>query len=267
GGGRLEDAATGPAGRARLAGAHSRQRPLHGRALAARQADDLVHGPVDLDHPRRGRPRLHVQAVDVLRDQGVELAPVLERHEGAMSVVRLREPCRRVEPALPRVLAHLGIGDVVLQGRLLLGLWILRPDALRPAEVGNAGVRRDAGAGERHQTPGLFDPAANAIDQRASSLATVSSTTVPLKKSGFRAVCRRAAFVKTNSRKSSRVMSSCSTSSCASSSTSVMSVTSKWPTSELKIGFRRGRAGRANAQALAGAGESPPKTKRAAEWR
>src|SRR5262245_51848347 len=237
--GRLEDASTTKAGRVRLAGAHARQRPLHGRTLAARQADDLVHGAVDLDHPRRRRPRLHVQAVDVLGDERVELAPALERDKSAMAVVRLREPCRRVEPALPRVLAHLGIGDVVLQGRLLLGLGILRPDALRPAEVGNAGIGRDAGAGERHQAPGLFDPAANAIDQRSSSLATAPSTTVPLKKSGFMAVCRRAAFVKTNSRKSSWVMSPCSTSSCASSSTSVMSVTSKCPTSELKIGFRR----------------------------
>src|SRR5262249_59472322 len=125
---------------------------------------------------------------------GVELPRALGRDEGAMAAVRLREPCRRVEPALPRVLAHLGIGDVVLQRRLLLGLGVLRPDALRPAEVGNAGVRRDAGPGERHQAPGLLDPAVNAIDQRASSLATAPSTTVPLKKSGFRAVCSRAAF-------------------------------------------------------------------------
>src|SRR5206468_1984664 len=129
-------------------------------------------------------------------------------HEGAMPVVRPRLPRRRVEPALPCPLADLGIGDVVLQRRLLLGLGILRPDALRPPEVGNAGVRRDAGARERHHAPGLLDPAANEIDQRASSFATASSTTVPLKKSGFRAVCRRAAKSSICSRYSRAVISS-----------------------------------------------------------
>src|SRR3989441_9605831 len=180
-----------------------------------------------------------MEPVDVLGDQRVELAPVLEGDEGAVAVVRFRLPGRRVEPALPRALPHLGVGDVVLQRRYLLGLRVLRPDALRPPEVRDARVGRDAGARERHHALGLVDPAPGRVDQRASSFATASSTTVPLKKSGLRAVCRRAAFVKTNSRKSSPVIRPCSTSSCASSRTSVMSVTSKWPTSELKIGCRR----------------------------
>ena len=45
------------------------------------------------------------------------------------------------------------------------------------------------------------------------SFRTASSTTVPLKKSGFIAVCSRAGFENTNSRRSCSVMRPCSTSS------------------------------------------------------
>src|SRR4029453_1823572 len=127
--------------------------------------------------------------------------------------VRLRLPRRRVEPALPRALPDLGVGHVVLQRGLLFSLGVLGPDALRSPEVRNARVGRDAGAGERDQTRRFLDPAADRVDQRASSLATASSTTVPLKKSGLRAVCSRAALAKTNSGKAPVGVSPCSTSS------------------------------------------------------
>src|SRR5438105_8205773 len=91
------------------------------------------------------------------------------------------------------------------------------------------------------------------------SLATAPSTTVPLKKSGLSAVCRRAAFSNVNSRKSASVIIPCSTSSHASSSTSVMSVTSKWLTSELKSGCSL--CGSRNAQAVIGSSASAPKEK------
>lgn len=48
---------------------------------------------------------------------------------------------------------------------------------------------------------------------RSTDLATASSTTVPLKNSGLRAVCNWAALVKTNSRKPSGVINPCPTSS------------------------------------------------------
>jgi hypothetical protein len=49
---------------------------------------------VDLDDAGRGQARLDVQAVDVLGDQGVELAALLERDEGAVAVVGLGLPGR-----------------------------------------------------------------------------------------------------------------------------------------------------------------------------
>src|SRR5437667_445645 len=155
---------------------------------AARQAHHLVHRAVDLDHAVARRAGLHVEPVDVLRDQGVELAALLQGDERTVPVVRLRLPSRRGEPALPRALAYLGIGHIVLQGRLLLGLGVLRPDALRAAEVRDPRVRRDPSPRERHEALGLVDPLPDGVDQRASSLATACSTTVPLKKSGFSAV-------------------------------------------------------------------------------
>jgi len=66
----------------------------------------------------------------------------------------------RLQPAAPCAPAHLGIGDVVLDGRHLLGLGVLRPHALRAAEVGDAGVGRDACAGENDDAARVVDEAA-----------------------------------------------------------------------------------------------------------
>src|SRR6185436_4141732 len=77
------------------------------------------------------------------------------------------------------------------------------------------------------------------VDDRGALHDRVSLATAPLKKSGLSAVCSRTGLAKTHSLKSASEIMPCSTSSHASSSTSDMSSTSKWPTSELKSGFRR----------------------------
>src|SRR5262249_15316579 len=129
--------------------------------LAAREAHDLARRAVDLDYPRWRRAGLEMQAVDVLGNERVEAAAPLERHERPVAVVGLAIVHRRFEPGAPGALAHLGIGDVVLDGRHLLGLRIARPETLRAAKIWNAGVGRDAGAGQRDDPSRGVDPAAD----------------------------------------------------------------------------------------------------------
>jgi len=61
--------------------------------------------------------------------------------------------------------------------------------------------------------PWSAPPGGGAAQEEVTSFATAPSTTVPVKKSGFIAVWRRAGFEKTNSRRSASVMRPCSTSS------------------------------------------------------
>ena len=68
------------------------------------------------------------------------------------------------QPVLPREPAHLRVGEVVLQRRRLLGRRVLRPHPVRPAEVGDARVGRDAGAGEHGDALGLGDPLPSALE-------------------------------------------------------------------------------------------------------
>ena len=74
-----------------------------------------------------------MQPVDILRDEGVELAVTLESDERPVAGVRLGDQGDRIEPATPRALADLRVGHVVLQGCRLLGLRILGPQALGAA--------------------------------------------------------------------------------------------------------------------------------------
>ena len=97
---------------------------------------------------RRRSPGLLVQAVDVLGDDGVQPALALKLDEGEVAGVGLGRPRRRRQPVPPRQPAHVRVGEVVLERRRLLRRRVLRPHALRTAEVGDARVRRDAGAGE-----------------------------------------------------------------------------------------------------------------------
>src|SRR5262249_32374921 len=70
----------------------------------------------------------------------------------------------------PRPLPDLGVGHVVLDGRQLLGLRVLRPDALGPAEVRDPGLRGDAGPGERDDPARRGDPAPDGVDDPVSGL-------------------------------------------------------------------------------------------------
>ena len=140
-----------------------------GARLAAAHARDLAHGAVHLDHEVRVGTRLLMQLVDVLRHHGVQLAGALEIDDRPMSRVRLRVPCRRVLSRAPGLLPHLGITHVVLQRRRLLGRRVLRPDAVRPAEVGDARVGRDARAGEHHDALRVADCSLGQTDRRCRS--------------------------------------------------------------------------------------------------
>src|SRR3989449_7845283 len=78
-----------------------------------------------------------------------------------MPRVRLRAPCRAAEAVLPGCLAHLRIAEVAMNVRHLLGERIPGPDALRAAEVGDAGVGGDARPGERDDALRLAHPGAD----------------------------------------------------------------------------------------------------------
>ena len=161
----LEDAAALPAGGILFAGPHAIERGLHGPPPAAAHAHHVVDGPVHFDHVVDGAPRPLMQAVDVLRDEGVQLAAPLERDERPVAGVRRGVPGRMIEPALPGQPAHLGIRHVEVDVRELLGLRIPGPHTLRAAEVRDAGVGRDAGARQRDHSCRRRDPAANTFNR------------------------------------------------------------------------------------------------------
>ena len=101
---------------------------------------------------------LLVQLVDVLGDQRQQLAAPLQRQQGAVASVGLGLPHGAGQPAAPGRLAHLRVGQVGLQGRLLLGCRLGGPHPLRAAEIGDARIGGDAGPGEHHDAPGLGHP-------------------------------------------------------------------------------------------------------------
>ena len=115
--------------------------------------------------PRRIRSGLLMEPVDVLGDQRVEPARALQVHQGGVAGVGLGVPHGRREAVLPRAAAHLGIVEIDLEGGHPLGLGVLRPQSLGPAEVGDARIGGDAGSGEGH------DPARRAsISGRAAPI-------------------------------------------------------------------------------------------------
>src|SRR5438034_5558138 len=83
-GGALEYAAAVAAGWIVLAGANSVQRLLHGCGHPAGHAHYLAHGAVDLDDFVRRVARYLMELVDVLRDQHMQLAALLQRREREM---------------------------------------------------------------------------------------------------------------------------------------------------------------------------------------
>src|SRR2546426_6820152 len=119
-----------------------------------------------------------MEAVDVLGDQRVERAAPLEGGERQMPGVGLGLPRGRLEPTPPGARADVGVGEIVLERRELFGAGVPGPHALRPAEIGDAGVGGDSGARQRHDAFGLVDPAADGLDHLSSETST--STDFPL---------------------------------------------------------------------------------------
>ena len=112
-----------------------------------------------------------VQAVDVLGDERVHVRDARELGDGAVPGVRLGAPHLGAQPVLPRELPHLGIRHVVLQRRGLLGRGVLRPHAVRAAEVGDAGLGGDARAGEDHDRARVAQPAGDGVERVGRSRA------------------------------------------------------------------------------------------------
>jgi hypothetical protein len=134
----FSDAAAGQARRIDLAGANSLQHVLHRRAPAAAPAHRAAHRAVNLDDPQRRVPGPLVQLIDVLGDQRVQLAALLQFHQRQVATIRARLPRGMRDTAAPRGLAHLRVGQVGLQRRLLLGRRIGGPQAQRAAKIGDA---------------------------------------------------------------------------------------------------------------------------------
>jgi len=147
-----------------LAGAHAIEHLLHRPAHAAAPAHELAHRAVHLDHELRRVAGDLVQLVDVLRDERVQLASLLQSNQSKMTRVGPRRPGGARQPVLPRGSAHLGIGKVVVDVGKLLGERILRPHALRAAEVGDAGIGGNARAGQDDDALRRLDPVSDRRD-------------------------------------------------------------------------------------------------------
>ena len=118
----------------------------------------IAHVAVDLDDDLGRLPGEVVQPVDVLGHEHVQRALALELDEREVRRVRLRVPHLAGAPVLPRPPPDLRIRHVVLQGRGLLGVRVLRPHAVRTAEVGDAGLGRDPRAREHHHVRRVAQP-------------------------------------------------------------------------------------------------------------
>src|SRR5439155_13851374 len=111
-------------------------------------AHDLAYGAVHFDHLAGRAPCPLVQAVNILCNQRMQFPAPFERHERAMSGIWFRMPGGVIDAALPGEFADLGIRQVAMNIREPFSLGVLCPNALRTAEVGNAGFSRDTSAGQ-----------------------------------------------------------------------------------------------------------------------
>ena len=95
------------------------------------------------------------------------LPPGLESDQRAMAVVGLAfGPHPAVDVALPRPLSGLRVADVGLDRGGFLGAGILGPDAVRPAEIGDARVGRDARSRQYADAVGVLDQRRRLLDRR-----------------------------------------------------------------------------------------------------
>ena len=119
-----------------------------------------------------------MKTVDVLRAGRVKRPCPLEPHQRGMPVVRLCLPRRAVQPRLPRQLPHVWIGHVVVDVRHPFRFRISGPDAVRPSEIGNAGLGGDPRAGQRDDAGGRRDETAGQIEIQGLKLITVDAATL-----------------------------------------------------------------------------------------
>ena len=105
-----------------------------------------------------------MQAVDVLRHQRVDVGSALELREREVARVGFAREQLAAGAVAPHVAAVLGVLHVVLDVRLAFGLRVLGPDTLRAAEVGDARLGRDAGAGEHHDLACVAQQRGEAIE-------------------------------------------------------------------------------------------------------
>ena len=127
----LEDSATHEAWRILLARTYPVERFGHRTAVLAIPAAGPPHGAVDLDHPIGIVAGLLVEAVDVLRDEAVQLPTAFELDDRLVPPIGFGRPGRRRQPVLPGRTANVGITEVVAQVGGLLGGRILRPEPVR----------------------------------------------------------------------------------------------------------------------------------------
>src|SRR4051794_22678103 len=123
---------------------------------AALQARRVLDRAVHLDQlPRAG---LAVQHVDVLRDDGVELAAALELDQRAVRAVGLLA-LQRLEAVAVEVPEALRIGAPGIDVRDLHRVDVLPQPGSGRAEVGDPGRHRDPRARERDDRAGVADEA------------------------------------------------------------------------------------------------------------
>ena len=148
---RLDDAAAG-------AFRHAFTVPDVLRRKKARTLQAVISVDAAVQFQHRFAACLLVQAVDILRDDRRQTSAGFQLRQKAMRVVRLRvqgEHFRAVEAVkLLRMARKKGVGQNFLWriGKLLMIQSVLR------AEIGNAALRRNTRAAEKHDAAALINP-------------------------------------------------------------------------------------------------------------
>src|SRR5258705_12442969 len=106
-----------------------------------------------------------VQTVNVLGDEPVQPAALFELHERAVTRIRSGGPRRMLEAALPRQLPDFRIRHVVMNVGEPLCLGILRPQTLRPAEIGDTRFGGDPGPRQHDDARGFVNPATRILNR------------------------------------------------------------------------------------------------------
>ncbi len=119
-------------------------------------AGGTQRGPVDFDGALARVAGFEVKAVNVLGDQAKQLARPFKRGNRAVSGVGLGVAQHRVGLGgqAPVIAPGLGAGAEEVEGEL--SRIVLGPQAAGRTKIGDAGLGRDAGAGQHQHRPGRF---------------------------------------------------------------------------------------------------------------